>query len=155
MLIVIFLLLVLISISGCYLVIKFIDDYLEFAGLTMCLITGVLFIVAVVAFIFNIVDVSKAGTYDKKISLYEKENSNIEKELDEIVKNYIEYEGTTYEKFKSESVITLVNTFPELKADKLVKSQMETHTENYKKIVELKEKQIDVGVSKWWLYFGG
>ena len=53
-----------------------------------------------------------------------------------------------------ESSITLVSLYPELKSDELVKKQIAVYQENNKKIINLKEKQIDANVAKWWLYFG-
>lgn len=61
----------------------------------------------------------------------------------------------TYAMTAPESSITLVSLYPELKSDELVKKQIAVYQENNKKIINLKEKQIDANVAKWWLYFGG
>ncbi|MFQ9785830.1 MAG: hypothetical protein ACLRYF_04285 [Mediterraneibacter faecis] len=92
---------------------------------------------------------------DEKITMYQEENNKIEKQLDTLVSNYMNYESNTYEKFKSESSVTLVSMYPELKSDKLVEEQISVYEENNKKIRELKEDKIDLKVKKWWLYFGG
>lgn len=115
----------------------------------MC--SGVLFVIA----IFLGVLVSNGRTIDEKITMYQEENSKIEKQLDTLVSNYMNYESNTYEKFKSESSITLVSMYPELKSDKLVEEQISVYEENNKKIRELKEDKINLKVKKWWLYFGG
>lgn len=115
----------------------------------MC--SGVLFVIA----IFLGVLVSNGRTIDEKISMYQEENTKIEKQIDTLVSNYMNYESNTYEKFKSESSITLVSMYPELKSDKLVEEQISVYEENNKKIRELKEDKINLKVKKWWLYFGG
>lgn len=92
---------------------------------------------------------------DEKIAMYQEENTKIEKQIDTLVSNYMNYESDTYEKFKSESSITLVSMYPELKSDKLVEEQISVYEENNKKIREFKEDKIDLKVKKWWLYFGG
>lgn len=111
----------------------------------------VLFVIA----IFLGVLVSNGRTIDEKITMYQEENNKIEKQLDTLVSNYMNYESNTYEKFKSESSITLVSMYPELKSDKLVEEQISVYEENNKKIRELKEDKINLKVKKWWLYFGG
>lgn len=115
----------------------------------MC--SGVLFVIA----IFLGVLVSNGRTIDEKIAMYKEENTKIEKQIDTLVSNYMDYESDVYEKFKSESSITLVSMYPELKSDKLVEEQISVYEENNKKIRELKEDKINLKVKKWWLYFGG
>ena len=91
---------------------------------------------------------------DDKISMYQEENTNIEKQLDELVNNYMIYESDTLTKFKAESSITLVSLYPELKSDTLVATQITTYTDNNNRIKDLKEKQINSKMARWWLYFG-
>lgn len=141
-------LLIIISIIG--FIIAFVinnDDILTFFLTCFC----VLFVIA----IFFGIDVSNGRIMDEKITMYQEENNKIEKQLDTLVSNYMNYESNTYEKFKSESSVTLVSMYPELKSDKLVEEQISVYEENNKKIRELKEDKIDLNVKKWWLYFGG
>lgn len=90
----------------------------------------------------------------QKIAMYQEENTNIETQIDELVENYMSYESETLKEFKAESSITLVSLYPELKADELVKTQIETYTSNNAKIKNLKEGIIDNSTVKWWIYFG-
>ena len=92
---------------------------------------------------------------DSKIAMYQEENKNIETQMDILVEKYMDYESETFRELKGESSITLVSLYPELKADELVKSQIEVYTSNNKTIKELKEKKINLSTWKWWLYFGG
>ena len=73
----------------------------------------VLFVIA----IFLGISVSNGRIMDEKISMYQEENTKIEKQIDTLVSNYMNYESNTYENFKSESSITLVSMYPELKSD--------------------------------------
>lgn len=93
-------------------------------------------------------------TAKPKIEMYEKENQKIEEQVDVLVKQYMEYEGKTLKEFKSESSITLVSLYPELKSDTLISKQIEVYIANNNKIKELKEKEIEMKIGKWLLYFG-
>lgn len=140
-------LLIIISIIGFVISCAIEDDIAGFFGTCFC----VLFIIAILLGVL----VSNGRTIDEKISMYQEENTKIEKQIDTLVSNYMNYESNTYEKFKSESSITLVSMYPELKSDKLVEEQISVYEENNKKIRELKEDKINLKVKKWWLYFGG
>lgn len=123
------------------------DDICTFFSACFC----VLFVIAIVLGVL----VSNGRIIDEKITMYKEENTKIEKQLDTLVSNYMNYESNTYEKLKSESSVTLVSMYPELKSDKLVEEQISVYEENNKKIRELKEDKINLKVKKWWLYFGG
>lgn len=105
--------------------------------------------------VFNGADVVKGRTYDKKIEMYQEENKKIENQIDLVVQKYMTHEDETFKKAKSESSMTLVSLYPELKSDSLVKEQIKIYNKNNSKIKELKESQIDINTAKWWLYFGG
>lgn len=122
------------------------DDIASFFLVCFC----VLFVIAIFLGFY----VSNGRAMDEKITMYQEENTKIEKQLDTLISNYMNYESNTYEKFKSESSITLVSMYPELKSDKLVEEQISVYEENNKKIRELKEDKINLKVKKWWLYFG-
>lgn len=141
-------LLIIISIIGFIISCVICED--DIAGFFLSC-SGVLFVIAIVLGVL----VSNGRTIDEKISMYQEENTKIEKQIDTLVSNYMNYESNTYEKFKSESSITLVSMYPELKSDKLVEEQISVYEENNKKIRELKEDKINLKVKKWWLYFGG
>lgn len=140
-------LLIIISIIG-FIVAYVIDE--DFAGFFL-----VCFCVLLVIGMFLGISVSNGKTIDEKIVMYQEENNKIEKQIDTLVSNYMNYESDTYEKIKSESSITLVSMYPELKSDKLVEEQISVYEENNKKIREFKEDKINLKVKKWWLYFGG
>lgn len=92
-------------------------------------------------------------TIDERIAMYRDENSQIEHQISVVVTNYMEYEADTFEKFKDEDCITLVNLFPELKANELVAKQIEVYVENNKTIKSLEYEKTQYKIYAWWLFF--
>ena len=78
----------------------------------------------------------------------------IEEQIAETVKKYQQYETDIFTEVASDSAITLVALYPELKADTLVQSQIDVYIKNNEKIKSLKEDKINGTINKWWLYFG-
>ena len=68
----------------------------------------------------------------------------------------MEHEHSTFKDLaNTDSYITLVTLYPELKSDELIKEEIKVYEENNKKIIALKEQKINGKIYKWWLYFGG
>lgn len=60
-----------------------------------------------------------------------------------------------YGNLKSESSMTLISLFPELRSDTLVQQQLDIYIKNSNKIKALKEEKIsDIPMCRWRLYFG-
>jgi len=126
-------------------------DIWESLGIFTLIVTVIL----AVCVAFNLTSVICDRTLPEKIAMYEEENKIIEEDIAIMVKEYMQYEGDTFKDVTSESAITLVNLYPELKSSELVTQQISIHTENSKKIKELKEDLIDAKNAKYLLYFGG
>ncbi len=120
-------------------------------GVFTLIITAILLICVA----YNSISVFHGRVLPEKIAMYEEENKIIEEDIAIMVKEYMQYEGDTFKDVTSESAITLVNLYPELKSSELVTQQISIHTENSKKIKELKEDLIDAKNAKYLLYFGG
>lgn len=106
---------------------------------------------------WDIVEIEKIATsqtIEQKIEMYEEENAKIESDIDAIVKAYMEHEKDVYESLKTESSITLVSYFPELKSDEMIQQQIDVYQSNASKIRQLKVIQIDIPISRWRVYFG-
>lgn len=129
-----------------------IDDEL---GSFVTFFGGLITIAAIVTTIILGVSVSNLRVIDDKIAMYEAENTKIEEQIDAAVKQYQDYESGVFAETSSESSITLVSLYPELKSDELVKKQIEVYMNNNEQIKELKTKEINGRVYRWWLYFGG
>lgn len=116
---------------------------------------AIIFIIALIFAAFLGAEVKELSIIDDKIAMYEEQNTKIEEQIAEVVQEYMEYESGVFTEVGSDSAITLISLYPELKSDGLVASQIELYTENNRKITELKEKKINGSVTRWWLYFGG
>lgn len=126
----------------------------EIVSFLSATLAGVLFIAIFIMSIFVIGAYVEGYTAKYKIEMYQEENTKIETQMDVLVKEYMNYEQETFAEFKTESTMTLVSLFPELKSDELVQQQMKIYVENNKKIKDLKEDLIDLKLAKWLLYFG-
>lgn len=127
----------------------------EDVGEVLTGVFGVATAAAVIAIIVLMISVTNNSTIDERIAMYTEENQRIEEQIDILVKDYQEYERGIYADTKTESAITLVALYPELKADKLVESQLDIYIKNNEMIKSLKTSQINADVLRWWLYFGG
>lgn len=131
----------------------FLDFIIQGDG-CLIVIGALLTTIFLIAGLFLLADLTRSSVAEERIAMYQEENELIETQIDELVNGYMEHERETFESLKSESAITLVSLYPELKADTLVQTQIATHTQNNNKIKELKEQLIMRSVTKWWLYFG-
>lgn len=118
------------------------------------IITIPILIIIFIALLIMIGSLVECRIIDEKIKLYQKQNKDIEEKIEVVVKQYMDYETNTYKELKSDSYITLVNLYPELKSDKMVQQQIDLYTKNNEKITELKEQKINKTIYKWWIYFG-
>ena len=103
---------------------------------------------------FLISELIRCGNIEKRIEIYEQHNQMIEEKVEVVVKQYMDHENKTFTDLKSESYITLVSLYPELKSDELIAKEISLYEENNKKILELKEEKLDARIYRFWLYFG-
>ena len=111
-------------------------------------------IVSFIALIALLATISGLKAVDAKIDMYQAENAQIENQITECIKEYQKYETEIFTEVAPDSAIALVSLYPELKADELVKKQIEIYVANNQKIKELKEEKIMGDVYRWWTYFG-
>ena len=90
-----------------------------------------------------------------KVKLYEQENVKIERKIDLLAKNYIDHESDFYKNFKKGDGVALVETYPELKGNELLKEQIKIYEKNNNRLLEAKQGEIYCNACKWLLYFGG
>lgn len=125
------------------------NEWVYIAGF---IISACIIVISLLAFIITGAEYLHHTVVDEKIMLYEEENTKIEKEIAILVSTYQEFEKETYRDFKNESPTVLVNMYPELKSNELVKEQITLYTENNKKIKQLKEEKINYKLKAWWLF---
>ncbi|MBR4110096.1 MAG: hypothetical protein IKK43_00150 [Clostridia bacterium] len=111
-------------------------------------------IATLIAILFIAPDVNTEFVIDQKIQLYEQENAIIEQRIDTIVQEYMAYEKETYADLSAVDPVARVALFPELKSDTMVQSQIQTYTQNWEKIMSLKEEKVNLITKRWWLSFG-
>ena len=127
------------------------DDFAEFfvgIGSIVC-------IIALVGIFINIDYLIRGRTLDDKIAMYEQENAAIEQSVDVFVKDYYRHESDTYSSLTPENAVLFASAYPELQSNELATKQLEIYVENNNKIKGLKEDQINLSKSRFWLYFGG
>lgn len=128
------------------------DDYGELDGLVT--FTGVVVIVLLIGLLVVGSGLINGRTYQKKIDILTEENNRIETDIAELVESYMEHENIIFDAAKSDSAITLVNLYPDLKSSELVQSEIEIHNKNVEEIKKYKLDQASISNYKWLLYFG-
>lgn len=151
MIIVIFLVCVIIALIGVWIDKITRRNFASGAAIICGAIGGVISFIAMILLLIN---VSYLSVIDEQIEMYQEENAKIESQIAECVKQYQQYESEVFAETTTESAITLVSLYPELKADTLVAKQIEVYLNNNNKIKELKEQSINGDVARWWAYFG-
>ena len=127
------------------------DDFAEcFVG-----IGSIVCIIALVGIFINVDYLIRGRTLDDKIAMYEQENAAIEQSVDVLVKDYYRHESDTYSSLTPENAVLFASAYPELQSNELATKQLEIYVENNNKIKGLKEDQINLSKSRFWLYFGG
>lgn len=133
----------------------FVSVFSDEFGVVMTVLGGMAAVLAVVFSMFYIGDCAESRIIDEKIAIYQEENASIEKDIESVVEQYMEHEKEVFKTAKAESPITLIQIYPELKSDALVKQQLEVYQSNNEQIKTLKTKKLECEKSKWLLYFGG
>lgn len=105
--------------------------------------------------IYLSIKISQCAVIDQKIQMYTEENVKIETQINDLVEEYMKYEGDTFKELANNEGISLISLYPELKSDELINKQLDLYITNNEKIKTLREQKINAKIYKWWLYFGG
>lgn len=117
------------------------------------LIPGIgILILSIIIGVVLIMFITDCKVIDQKIEILKENNAQIEEQLREAIDAYCEYEDDNFDNFQNPETIFLV--FPELKANTLFATYMQTLQENKKEITELQLQKAYESTYKWWLYFG-
>jgi len=94
-------------------------------------------------------------TADKQIAVLEQRNDEVVSQIEPLVKQYLEYESSTYKELKpnADTLIALAN-YPELKGNEFVQTQIQIILENQKRITGLKLEKASLAAYKLWLFMG-
>lgn len=128
------------------------EDYV-YLGVSVCavLITILLFMgeVGVGMWFF-----SSMGA-EEKVVLVEESNSILEEQIGGVIKDYLRHEEKVYEEISPKEAVAMAMAYPELASNEIVKEQINTYRENQKAVLDYKKKAVDIGIARWWLFFGG
>lgn len=94
------------------------------------------------------------GYVDERLEVVRVKNQEVEEGIQFAVKSYMEHEGKTYTEMAPNEALAVVQTYPELSSNELVKDQIETYKENREQILEYEQNKVTRKVLAWWLWFG-
>ena len=135
--------------------VKFINDCLhDDMGFGLIFIGMLGLAISVVFGTILITQIANGRVIDEKITMYQEENNHIETQIAAVVSDYQKHEEKIFTGCKTESSITMVSLYPELKSDELVKAQIDIYLRNNEIIKSLRENKIKLSVRRWLLYFG-
>lgn len=132
------------------------DDYQDYLVSIYGAVTfGVMAACALIGIFIHMNTLVGFNTIDEKISIYTDQNLKINSALATMVTEYKGYEQDTYTQLKLEDASVLITQiYPELQASELVRTQINTFTENEKQLTELRLKKSERAITLWWLTFG-
>ena len=101
-------------------------------GSFLSFVFSVSLVICIIVGICMMDDIAEGKVIDEKIAVYEQENEKIETAIDVLVKEYMTQEEKIMIKTANkESLITLVQLYPDLKSNDLVKKQMDMLNQYY------------------------
>ena len=112
--------------------------------------------VAIVCLCVLVTEYMSFGIIDNKIEILQQENAVIEQRVEETVKQYQDYETGIFTDSTQDvgsDVVVLVERYPELKSNELVKQQLDLYIENNEEIKDLKLEQLKKYKYELWLFF--
>lgn len=142
---------ILMLIAGCFMVYNLDWDRIG-TVLSACSLAATLACIIMITCLG--IAVSKQGVVDDKIAMYLEENTKIEEQVNILVDEYMEHESEVYSNAKVTSPVVLAQMYPEIKADDMIRSQIDIYLANNEQIKALKLQKINGSVYRWWLYFG-
>ena len=124
----------------------------EECGAFACFLV-VVCIILLIPVLINAHTLTQAPIIDDVIKIHQEENRRIEESLMELVTMHMEHEQHVFENVNHDSIVTLIQLFPELSSNDLVRTQMQIHVENSNTIRELRVRQVSFSRNRWWLHF--
>lgn len=134
------------------------DDY-EFGGPACCTIGSIFSLGCLISICVGIGCLVNLNTVDAQIALHEEENKRIEAQVEATVNHYLEYEkgiidSIKIDEYDGERLMLISNIYPEMKANEMLKQQIDVYIQNSENIRQMKLSKIKTENWKFWLYFG-
>lgn len=123
-------------------------------GIPLILIGSVFFIIALIALIPCLASYNSIkSTAKERIAVYEEQNKIVLEQLEPLINKYMDFEKDTFKDLKpsSENFLLLFQTYPELKSNTFVQTQINIILENQQKITSLKLSIASLNAYKLWL----
>lgn len=131
--------------------------YVKLKDFCLCLgiIFGIISFVVVIIGGVNIIRVSNISSLNRKIELYEKENDEHIRILKEIVGKYVSrQENDRYADLVGENPIIALSLISDFNVDTHTNWRLRSYQNNKNKILECKERIIDLELIKKLYFFG-
>lgn len=149
----VFVALILLGVKLCY------DGDYEFGGGACCTIGTLFSLGCLIGICVGIGCLVNLNTIDAQIALHEDENKRIEAQVETTVNHYLEYEkgiidNINIDEYDGERLLLISGIYPDLKANEMLKQQIELYIQNSESIRQMKLSKIKVENWKFWLYFG-
>ena len=112
--------------------------------------------VAIICLCILVTEYLGFGIIDNKIEILQQENAIIEQRVEQTVKNYQDYENDIFTDATQDvnsDVVVLVERYPELKSNELVKQQIDLYVKNNSEIKKLKLEKLNKYKYELWLFF--
>ena len=111
--------------------------------------------VAIICLCVLVTEYLSFGIIDNKIEILQQENAIIEQRVEQTVKNYQDYENNIFTDTSQDvdsDVVVLVERYPELKSNELVKQQIDLYIKNNSEIKKLKLEKLNKYKYELWLF---
>ena len=111
--------------------------------------------VAIICMCILVTEYLGFGIIDNKIEILQQENAIIEQRVEQTVKNYQDYENNIFTDATQDvnsDVVVLVERYPELKSNELVKQQIDLYVKNNSEIKKLKLEKLNKYKYELWLF---
>ena len=119
---------------------------------------GILFFIIALIALFSCLGRynSIKSTAKERLAIYEEQNKNVLEQLEPLVNKYMDFEKDTFKDLKpsSENLLLLSQTYPELKSDTFVQTQINIILKNQRKITDLRLSIASLNAYKLWIGVG-
>lgn len=129
----------------------------EVAGTLLCGLGAFFFVVDLTILLSLLYSYNSIKTVAKeKIAVYEEQNEIALKQLEPLANKYMDFEKDVYKDLKptAENILLLCQTYPELKSDIFVLTQINIILSNQREITNLRLSLAGLNAYKLWIWLG-
>ena len=125
------------------------EEISEVIGIVMSV-----FLIMAIIIVYACYNDTKA-TADRQIAVLEQRNEEVLAQVEPLVKQYFEYESKTFKELKpnADKIIAFAS-YPKLKGNEFIQTQIKVILENQSKITNLKLDKAGLNAYKLWIFMG-